>query len=104
AEFAGSGGRSILCSFDLLAALQVDPTGLLAQRLTRLGIKIQLRSWVPLAGPSRVFIGQVPCSDNANRALLLAQASAAADQQPVGEGHLLDAFVSAGGGHAGKAV
>jgi len=43
----------------------------------------------------------VPCSDNVNRALLLAQASAAADVRLVDEADLLHAFVLTGGGHCG---
>jgi hypothetical protein len=48
------------------------------------------------------LVGAVECSENANRAFLLAQASAAADLRSVDEEDLLQAFVSSGGGHAGK--
>jgi len=101
-EFAGNAGRRIVCSFDLLAALQVDPAGNLAQRLGRLGFRIQLRSWVQIVGPSCVLTDEVPCSDNTNRVLLLAQAFAAADTRQVQAADLLQAFVQTGGGHAGK--
>ena len=102
AEFAGNAGRNVVSTFDLLAGLQADPDGGLQRRLTRLGINVQLRSWVQPVGPCRVFIGQVPCSENVNRALLLAQARAAADAHPVDEVDLLQAFIESGGGRAGQ--
>lgn len=102
AEFAAGAGRAVVSTFDLLAGLQVDPGGILARRLAALKVRIQLRSWVQPVGPSRVFVGAAPCSENSNRILLLAQASAAASSRAIAEADLLQSFVASGGGHAGK--